>query len=249
MNQNDLEKQMRLGECFHSIRVLPHAWTIVRVDGRSFSRFTESRFAKPFDLAFSELMVTTASALMTELNGVYGYTESDEIWILLPSAWDLFGREVEKTVSVSAGIASAAFTEAYGQAAHFDSRLWVGAEDTDVVDYFRWRQSDAGRCCLNGWVYWTLRQNGMGYEDATKASEGRTKAWKHDTLMAHGINFNDLPSWQKRGLGLYWGEERKDGLNPITGESVPTVRRKLIVDREIPLHDRYSDFIAELLKP
>jgi tRNA(His) 5'-end guanylyltransferase len=25
-----------------------------------------------------------------------------------------------------------------------------------------------------------------------------------ELLFQHGINFNDLPNWQKRGIGLYW---------------------------------------------
>jgi hypothetical protein len=49
---------------------------------------------------------------------------------------DLFGRGVEKIVSISTGIASAAFTHAAGEPAHFDSRVWIGTSTTDVVDYF-----------------------------------------------------------------------------------------------------------------
>jgi hypothetical protein len=36
------------------------------------------------------------------------------------------GRELEKLVSVSAGVASATFTKESGRSAHFDSRLWLG---------------------------------------------------------------------------------------------------------------------------
>jgi tRNA(His) 5'-end guanylyltransferase len=39
------------------------------MDGRGFSRFTERRFDKPFDVRFSDLMVTTAHAVLTELGG------------------------------------------------------------------------------------------------------------------------------------------------------------------------------------
>jgi tRNA(His) 5'-end guanylyltransferase len=43
---------------------------------------------------------------------------------------------VEKLVSISAGIGSAAFTRAVGEPAHFDSRLWLGTTVADVVEYF-----------------------------------------------------------------------------------------------------------------
>ena len=42
------------------------------------SRFTESRFEKPFDPLFRDHMVKAAMALMESLTGLYAYTESDE---------------------------------------------------------------------------------------------------------------------------------------------------------------------------
>jgi len=139
MNRTDFDERMRAQEYFHALRVLPGTWIIIRVDGRGFSRFTEARFEKPFDPAFHTLMQQTAQNLFVELQGVYAYTESDEISLLLCPEWKLFDREVEKLVSISAGIASATFTLACQQAAHFDSRLWLGVDVAQVIDYFHWR--------------------------------------------------------------------------------------------------------------
>jgi tRNA(His) guanylyltransferase len=151
MNSDTFEARMRALEYFHSLRVLPGAWIVIRVDGHGFSRFTATGFEKPFDPRFHELMTRTAGALLDGLGGLYAYTESDEISVLVPRAWDLFSREVEKIVSLSAGLASATFTHGAGTPAHFDSRLWVGVDAQQVVDYFRWRQADAARCALIGW--------------------------------------------------------------------------------------------------
>jgi hypothetical protein len=49
MRPADFEKQMRALEVFHSLRLLQNAWVILRLDGRGFSLFTETRFEKPFD--------------------------------------------------------------------------------------------------------------------------------------------------------------------------------------------------------
>ena len=49
---------MRAGEVFHALRVPPGAFTVVRVDGRSFSRLTERLAQKPFDPAFHAHMVS-----------------------------------------------------------------------------------------------------------------------------------------------------------------------------------------------
>jgi tRNA(His) 5'-end guanylyltransferase len=67
-------------------------------------------------------MTQTASALVTELQGAYAYSESDEISILLPPQWDRYDREVESLVSLSASFASATFSVAAGLPAYLDSR-------------------------------------------------------------------------------------------------------------------------------
>ncbi|MFJ6673235.1 tRNA(His) guanylyltransferase Thg1 family protein [Actinosynnema sp. NPDC091369] len=167
MRWAEFEAGQRAREWFHGLTAPVGLWTVVRVDGRAFTRFTEERFDKPFDAGFSRLMVETAQALLTELGARYAYTESDEISVVLDPRHDLFGRGVEKVVSISAGIASAAFTHAAGTPAHFDSRIWLGAGTADVIDYVSWRQADATRCALNGWCYWTLRKAGASRQEAT----------------------------------------------------------------------------------
>jgi tRNA(His) guanylyltransferase len=72
-------------------------------------------------------MVETAKAILSELDGIYAYTESDEISVLFPPNWDLFDRSLEKIVSISASIASATFTRAAQTALNFDSRICSAA--------------------------------------------------------------------------------------------------------------------------
>ncbi len=123
MHHDEFEKKMRALEYFHGVRLLPGVWAVVRVDGHSFSRFTSARFEKPFDERFHDLMVQTTKLLLEQIGGIYAYTESDEISLLLPPSWDLFDREHEKVVSLSAGVASSAFSLACGAPAHFDSQV------------------------------------------------------------------------------------------------------------------------------
>lgn len=247
MRAEDLEARMRALEHYHSLRVLPGVWVVVRVDGRGFSRFTESRFEKPFDPRFRDAMVRSAQTLLEELHAVYAYTESDEISVLFRPEWDLFDRELEKLVSISAGIASAAFTHECGEPAHFDSRVWLGATRELVVDYFRWRQSDATRCALNGWCYWTLRKAGKSIADATRMLEGQSVGFKNELLFQAGINFNELPAWQRRGAGMYWETYEKDGYDPVRKRRVTAERRRIAVNGELPMKDEYDRFIERLL--
>ncbi|HCF30485.1 MAG TPA: tRNA 5'-guanylyltransferase [Cyanobacteria bacterium UBA11049] len=249
MDSDTFETKMRAMEYFHNLRLLPGAWVVIRIDGRGFSRFTESRFEKPFDLKFHELMVHTAKALLAELQGIYVYTESDEISVLCHPDWDFFDRSLEKIVSISASIASSTFTHACQAVVNFDSRVWLGVGKSQVIDYFRWRQADATRCALNGWCYWTLRKASYSVRQATAMLQGQSTAFKNELLFQHGINFNDLPTWQRRGVGLYWEEYQKEGYNPIQKQAVFTTRHRIKVDEELPMKDAYGEFIERLLNP
>lgn len=247
MDNFDYERRMRALEYYHGLRVVPASWFVLRVDGRSFSRFTATRYEKPFDATLHALMLRTAEALLTELHGVYAYTESDEISVLFAPQYDLFDREVEKLVSISAGIASATFTLAAQASVHFDSRVWLGPTEEQVIDYMRWRQADAERGGLHSWCYWTLRTAGRTAAEATAALDGASIADKNELLFQHGINFNDLPVWQRRGSGLYWETYAKAGYDPVHDLQVSAARRRLVVNEELPMKDAYSAFIRDIL--
>lgn len=247
MSSDELEERMRKLEWFHSLQILPGTWPVIRVDGRSFTRLCDQNFERPFDLKFHQYMVQAAEALLVELHAIYAYVESDEISVLLPVDSQLFGREVEKLVSISAAVASATFSLQLGRAAQFDSRIWVGPSPAHVVDYFRWRQADATRCCLNGWCHWTLRKEGKTAQQATAALKGKGVDFKNELLFERGINFNDLPGWQKRGVGLYWEEFERPGLNPVTGATTVAQRRRIHTESELPRGPAYDEFLRHLL--
>ena len=245
MKTNDLGERMRRLEVFHGLRVPLGAWTIIRVDGCGFSRLTADEFAKPFDPRFSDAMVTAAQSLLKRFQGVYAYTESDEISLLLPRDANVFDREVEKLVSITAGLASAAFSLRVAIAAAFDSRVVVAARTQETIDYFRWRQSDAARCGLNGWCYWTLRQHGASQAAATRQLHGLSRSAKHDLLFDHGINFATLPGWQRHGIGLHWENYHKQAIDPRSQRPVLARRRRLVVDRDLPVKDAYEKWLRE----
>lgn len=63
-----------------------------------------------------------------------------------------------------------------------------------------------------------------------------------------GINFNDLPNWQKRGIGFWWETFEKPGVNPLTGQTVSATRRRIRRELELPMRDEYSAFIERLVQ-
>ena len=251
MKFEELDKEMRLYEESMDQFVLPDMYLAARLDGRSFTRLTKEicHFEAPFDPRFRDLMTETTKALMEAgFRIVYGYTESDEISLLFHPDDRTFGRKVRKINTTLAGEASAAFSLALGQAATFDCRVIPLPNEKRVEDYFAWRQEDAHRNSLNGWCYWTLRKEGISQNQATAILEGQSVPYKNELLFQRGINYNDLPSWQKRGIGIYYQDIAKEGWNPLTGQTVQTKRRELFINYELPMGEEYRQFVRHFLQ-
>lgn len=64
-------------------------------------------------------------------------------------------------------------------------------------------------------------------------------------LFQNGINYNDTPSWQKRGIGLYYELVVKDSVNPIINKEVQVNRRILKCDLDLPMNLDYSALLKE----
>jgi tRNA(His) guanylyltransferase len=251
VNFDALDRRMRVFETAHDHCVLPEIHMVARLDGRNFTRLTKEvqQFEAPFDIRFRDLMLTTVEHLMTcGFAVVYGYTQSDEISLLLQRDEQTFGRKLRKYNSVLAGEASACFSLALGAPGVFDCRISQLPTAEQVIDYFRWRQEDAHRNSLNAHCYWMLRKEGQSVAEATQALVGISVSEKNEMLFSRGINFNELPTWQKRGMGVYWETFRKASQNPVTGEAVEVDRQRLMRDLELPLGETYDAFIADRLR-
>lgn len=93
---------------------------IIRIDGKAFHTFTKG-MNKPFDKLLMETMQETTKYLCENIQGCkIGYTQSDEITLLLTDydtlttdAW--FDYNVQKMCSVSASMATLAFNQIYGK--------------------------------------------------------------------------------------------------------------------------------------
>jgi tRNA(His) 5'-end guanylyltransferase len=205
-------------------------------------------FEAQFDVRFRDHRVATTAHLMEcGFRVVYGFTQSDEISLLMHRGEDAFGRKVRKFNSILAGEASAKFSLLLGDHAAFDCRVCQLPTDELVRDYFRWRNEDAHRNALSAHCYWMLRKQGLGVNEATNRLLGMSVAEKNELLFQNGVNFNDLPNWQKRGTGLYWEAYEKAATNPKTGETVTTTRRRIRHDFDLPMREEYGRFIERFL--
>jgi tRNA(His) guanylyltransferase len=245
-----LDNKMRLFEENLDQFVLPEMYIVARLDGRAFTRLTKEtlQLAKPFDDRFRDAMIETVSHLMNcGFKVTYGYCQSDEISILFDKNENSFARKTRKLLSVLAGEASAKFTQSIGSMGVFDCRIIPLPSDDLVVDYFQWRAEDANRNALNAWCYWMMRQNGASVSEATRYLEGKSVADKNQLLFENGINYNDLPAWQKRGIGFQYERIESSAFNPKAGIGVVTSRKKLKTRMTLPLGQEYDIQIRNLL--
>ena len=113
------------------------------------------------------------------------------------------------------------------------------------------------RTMLEG-IYVVARLDGHGFTRLTKKEWDLEKPFDvrfRDAmiettmhLMDCRFHYNDLPSWQKRGIGLFYLNEQRQGFNPVTKETTLYTRRALHVETELPIGQEYSQFLYAILE-
>lgn len=109
MDTSALAKRMKKYEVVPKNTLMRRTPVIIRVDGRAFHTFTKG-FQKPFDDVLMRVMQDTMKYLCENIQGcVFGYTQSDEITLILidykklnSEAW--FDYEVQKMCSIVASM-------------------------------------------------------------------------------------------------------------------------------------------------
>lgn len=115
---NSLGDRMKRYEAVSKTMLMHRNPTIIRIDGKAFHTFTRG-FIRPFDDVLIKSMQETTKYLCENIqNCVLGYTQSDEITLVLvdyehldTAAW--YDYEVQKLCSISASIATMTFNKAF----------------------------------------------------------------------------------------------------------------------------------------
>lgn len=176
--------------------LLPHSYTILRVDGRAFHSYLRN-VTKPYDLDFLADMQIVGADLCREVSGtIFAYGQSDEISLLVSDieaqSQPWFGGVVQKMASVAAGVATASLTNQRGTQGrpHFDARVFTLPSMAEVRNYFIWRQRDAVRNSIS---------MAAQAKFSAKQLHGVSTDRMQEMLWMHGINWNDYPDEAKRG--------------------------------------------------
>ena len=207
------------------VRRMPVA---IRLDGKAFHTFTRG-FQKPFDEVLGNAMVRTMEYLCKSIQGcVFGYTQSDEITLLLidyqtldTSAW--FDYEVQKMCSISASMATIAFNKYFFEEARdwYNRQLpstlqceqnivkqWkvykIAAEKGAMFDARCFNIPKEEACNLVYWRQLDATRNSIQMVGQASFSHKELQGCSCSVIqdMLHeqkGINWNDFPTRWKRG--------------------------------------------------
>ena len=63
-----------------------------------------------------------------------------------------------------------------------------------------------------------------------------------------GIDHDALPTWQRRGIGLYREQYEKEGVNPVTGARRMALRGRVWVELDLPHGRGHAALVADLLE-
>ena len=269
--KDDLGNRMKSYENVSRTYLTRRTPVIIRIDGKAFHTFTRG-FQKPFDMMLMEAMWETTKYLCSNIQGCkIGYTQSDEISLLLTDyesidtcAW--FDNNIQKIASVSASIATLSFNKAYRilverkvilpasidfmpddkqnqfiknyntyhskkDVAIFDSRVFAIPKE-EVCNYFIWRQDDASRN--------SVQMVGRANFSHKQLNNKSCNEIQEILFTKKGINWNDIPSYQKRGSCII--KEKY-----ILDNEQQTERSRWVIDKNIPIFTSDRDYIETYL--
>lgn len=223
-------------EIYSSLQVPKNSKIIVRLDGRSFhSLARDLKLEKPYDERFYEVMAKVCEDLFKEFSPIFVYTFSDEISLLLDKI--PFEGRIEKINSVIASFAASSFVMHYDtqfkKPPAFDSRV-IPIGDDDVLKYFKWRQDESWRNCVNSHGISYLKSIHSNSE-ANDEINGMSLSDVHELLFENGINLNNVETYKKRGIAVYRKNREVVGYNKKEKINQTSYRSYVFTDWEIPI--------------
>lgn len=238
---------MKDHEVYSNLKVPKNFNLILRIDGRSFHKLTKFlNLDKPMDINFINLMADVGEDLFNEFSPAFIYIFSDEINILLDSI--LFNGRIEKLDSIFSSFTGSSFTchfskyfkEELYKPVSFDCRV-IPINDLDIVDYFKWRQDEAWRNCVNGHGVQYCKTNNI----PLSKMNGLKNSDIHEMLFKGGINLNNIENWKKRGIGIY---RRKREIKGFNKKNMPTVSYRNVTYKDFNLPIFTKNFFNNLLQ-
>ena len=161
-----LGDRMKFYEAAYESTVEPEKHIVIRIDGHKFSKYTKG-FKKPFDAILSKAMELTTLDLVQEYQAVTGYTQSDEITLVIPSLmnterhkgtnkplWEhQFGGRVQKMVGLIAGFTTMRFNKHLEGLILYESSTITSYTDEEDFKYQSFLETKIGNAYFDCRIY------------------------------------------------------------------------------------------------
>lgn len=256
---------------FYLTRRMP---IVIRMDMKAGHTFTKG-MKKPFDDIFVKTMQETMKYLCENIQGcVLGYTQSDEISLVLvdyaeltTDAW--FGNNLQKMCSVSASMATLAFNKAFTRNISKQSkRLYTEHLEEKDAAYIETLEIAMNKGAMfDSRVFTIPKEEVCNYmlwqqQDATRNSilsvgqanfshkdlHGKSCNNIQDMLMTQkGINWNDYATTLKRGSCCIKVDDGLTAYDEVGNICDYTQRSKWVIDNEIPIFSQDRNYIERLI--
>lgn len=227
MDTSDLAKRMKEYESVSRTKLINRLPVVLRLDGKSFHSFTKN-FHKPFDKVLIKTMQDTMKYLCENIQGcVLGYTQSDEITLVLVNYEKLnsepwFDYKVQKMCSIAASMATMAFNKnflenmyllcAVNSEGYVKDKTYLPVHQAHIKSSYKGAMFDCRAFNLpkeevTNNIYWrqldatrnSIQMVGQA-NFSHKELQNKSCNQIQDMLFTQkGINWNDYPTYLKRG--------------------------------------------------
>ena len=259
---DDLGTRMKtFYESTPKIHLMHRCPVAIRIDGRAFHTFTKG-FQKPFDKILMKSMQETMQYLCENIQGcVFGYTQSDEITLILvdyknltSTAW--FDYDIQKVCSIAASMATMAFNKFFYENVKNYIRNIMPNILTPLAETYM-KAADKGAIfdarCFNipkeevaNLIYWrqldAMRNSVQAVGQANfshKELQGKSCANIKEMLKEKGVYWDSLPLECQRGSCCI----KKEQIIFPSGKS-----KAWVIDKEIPIFKREGrKYIEDLI--
>ena len=206
---------------FSNDMMIPTLPVICRLDGNNFHTWTKG-LNRPFDENLTNLMIDTTAFLVKETNAIVGYTQSDEITLVLfsndrKSSIYNDGKK-QKILSKLTGKCVSFFNEKrkeylpeHNKVANFDCRIYQTPTLQDACAQLLWRENDATKN--------SIQMLGHSHYSDAQLFKLNTSEIQDLLMLEKGVNWNDLESKYKRGSYI----KRVKTAKPFTAKELETL--------------------------
>lgn len=209
---------------FSPEKMIPTLPVIIRLDGNNFHNWTKG-LDRPFDRGLNDLMTETTKFLVRETNAVVGYTQSDEITLILYSSdrkstiyhdgkkQKILSKLTSKLVNFFNDKRRDLLPD-HNKMADFDCRIYQTPTLHDACLQLLWRENDATKNSIS-----MVAQSLFSHSQLQNLNGDQMK---DKMLLEKGVNWNDLDPRVKRGVYV----KRTKTSQPLTEDELKNLPPK-----------------------